>query len=183
MPPHNFDDDELLRLLQTDEAKAIEIIFKTYHSTLCISAYRLLKSKDAAKDVVQEVFMRFWKKRETIQINTSLKAYLRRAVVNTALNHIQKNRRHPTDNLDNLPQISSSKNSAQDDLQAAELKTDIQSAIATLPKKCRMVFTLSRYEQMTYKEIAASLEISVNTVENHISKALKILKGELKGYL
>ncbi len=183
MPPHNFDDEQLLQLLQTDEAKAIEIIFKTYHSTLCISAYRLLKSKDAAKDVVQEVFMRFWKKRETIKINTSLKAYLRRAVVNTALNHLQKNRRHPTDDLDKLPEISSNKNSAQDNLQAAELKSDIQNAIATLPKKCRMVFMLSRYEQMTYKQIAESLQISVNTVENHISKALKIMKGELKGYL
>lgn len=184
MTKHNFDDDYLLQLLQTDETKAIEIIFKTYHASLCLTAHRLLQSKDVSKDVVQEVFMKFWTKRENIQINTSLKAYLHRAVVNTSLNYLQKNRRNPTDDLNTVEaHISSHKNTAEDYLQAAQLTSDIDAALSTLPPKCRTVFILSRYEYMTYKQIAEELQISVNTVENHISKALKILKEQLQQYL
>ncbi len=183
MNAQNFDDKELLQLLQNNDARAIEMIFKKYHSTLCMTAYRFMKSQEASKDVVQEVFMRFWAKRESIQVKTSLKAYLRRSVVNTALNHLQRNRRNPTDDLEKVRHNPSNKHSAQDTLQAQQLEVDIKSAIEQLPRKCRMVFTLSRYEHMSYKEIAETLQISTNTVENHISKAMKILRKELKGYL
>ena len=183
MPQSNFDDDRLLELLQQDEAKAIEIIFKKYHVMLCRTAFRFVKSQDAAKDVVQEVFMRFWTKRTSIRVNTSLKAYLRRSVVNTALNHLQRSKRNPTDDLENANYNPTDKYTAEDTLQAEQLATDIEKAITHLPRKCRMVFTLSRYEHLTYKEIAEALEISVNTVENHISKAMKILREKLKGYL
>lgn len=179
----NFDDQQLLNMLQTDEAQAIEMIFKKYHKTLCLTAYRFMKSQEASKDVVQEVFMRFWTKRETIQVKTSLKAYLRRSVVNTALNHLQRSKRTPTDDLEKARHNPSNKHSAEDTLQAQQLQKDIKTAINQLPRKCRMVFTLSRYEHMTYKEIADTLQISTNTVENHISKAMKILRKELKGYL
>ena len=127
-------------------------------------------------------FLKFWRKREKIVITTSLKAYLRRAAVNKTLNYIRDQKVKP-DGEDRLPPLESKSVSINQQLEAAELKILIDRSIDQLPKRCRLVFVLSRFEDMSYQEIADKLDISIKTVENQISKALKYLRASLGPYI
>ena len=135
------------------------------------------------KSLIQDIFFDLWKKRETITVQTALRPYLRRAAVNRALNHIKRKRIIPNDDEDAAVDIVSKSPSGQAYLEKDELETRIYAVIESLPPKCKLVFGMSRFENMSYQEIADALEISVKTVENQISKALKILRAEVQLYM
>jgi len=175
-------DQHILDKFSEGDDKAIELLFSKYYKYLCACVYKLIKDSNTAEDIVQEVFMELWKKRKGLNINISIKAYLRRASINKTLNHIRAKKVNFEDESELLI-VPSKVSSSQQEIEGTELQTEITRAIDKLPEKCRIIFAMSRYEEMTYKEIAAKLEISVKTVENQISKALKLLKTELKPYL
>jgi len=178
----DISDQNILDKFSAGDEKAIELLFNKYYKYLCACVYKLIKDSNTAEDIVQEVFMELWKKREKLNINISIKAYMRRASINKTLNHIRAKKVNFEDESELLI-VPSGGSSSQENIEGMELKTHISKAIDQLPDKCRIIFAMSRYEEMTYKEIAASLDISVKTVENQISKALKLLKAELKPYL
>lgn len=159
----------------------IELIFKKYYKFVCASIYRLIPDSNLAEDLAQDVFADLWRKRSTIKIKTSLKAYLRKTAVNRALNHIRKKHvltnADDTDVLLNIPAMKQSES-----LEYVELQQYINKAIDKLPNRCRIVFMLSRFEEYSYKEISEELGISRKTVENQISRALKSLRKALKSY-
>jgi RNA polymerase sigma-70 factor (ECF subfamily) len=134
------------------------------------------------EDLAQEVFFRFWQKRHQIEITASLDAYLRRMAVNEGLAYL-RSRKYFTEEIEPHSAHFSDTNNAEDRYLHAELEQNIRSAIDVLPPKCRMVFQLSRYEEMSYQEIANQMGISIKTVENQMGKALKVLRHELQGYL
>lgn len=146
---------------------------------VCSTIFRLLKDKDKTEDVAQDLFAELWQKRDQLHIHTSEAAYLRRMAVSRALNFIRDSKRHNWDTLDDpdspfvgptvMPDVVSS-------MDEAELRKRLEQAIQQLPEKCRIVFLLSRTEELSYAEIAAQLGISVKTVENQIGKALKLLR-------
>jgi len=171
-----------LQLLRIDSERAIEQLFEQYYAYLCRSAFRLLPDGHLAEDLVQEVFYELWKRRESLRISISLKAYLRRATVNKTLNYIRDHRKVFFEAEDHQP-LAGKLDDAQQRLEAAELQERIDRAIDQLPDRCRIVFVLSRFEEMTYAEIADQLNISVKTVENQISKALRSLRKALAPYL
>lgn len=142
----------------------------------------MIADKQIAEDLGQEVFMDLWNKRKQLMIKTSLGAYLSKAISNKTLNHLRDNKIKlaPEDKILQMPSVGGS---VQQSMESDELQIKIKAAIATLPERCRMVFVLSRYQQLTYSEIAENLDISVKTVENQISKALKILKEKLGPYV
>jgi RNA polymerase sigma-70 factor (ECF subfamily) len=179
----NFSTDDLLlvKLLQTDALQAIQLIYKKYHLPLFHTAYRILSTEEEAKDVVQEVFIKFWESRLRLEISSSLQAYLHRAVINTALNHLQKNKKTFSTSLEKSYQISNP--ATAQPMMKEELEEAIQRAIQGLPTRCRLVFSLNRYEGLSYKEIAASLSISTKAVEKEMMKALKLLRKYLKEFL
>ncbi|HEX2935855.1 MAG TPA: RNA polymerase sigma-70 factor [Bacteroidales bacterium] len=159
-----------------------ETLFREQFSPLCNLAYSVIKDANVAKDTVQQVFLSLWQKRTEISFYSSPKSYLCRAVVNTALNYISKEKKHikldecvkePTTEA-KYHEISESKISLED---------QVRSAINELPPVCQKVFTLSRFSDLTNKEIASELNISVKAVEKHISKALKTLRITLKPLL
>ena len=175
----DYTDTELLALLKEDEDQAIEFLFRQYYAYLCRAVYKILPDASLIEDMVQEVFLELWKKRNQINIKTSIKAYLRRAAVNKTLNYIRDRKIIPEDE-DKLPALRSAAPSISQEMEAEELQVRIDAAIDALPEKCRLIFVLSRFEEMSYKEIAQQLDISVKTVENQISKALKrILREDL----
>ncbi len=180
--PPPYDDDELVALLQTDADKAIDLIFRQHYKICHLSALRIVKDEHIAEDLVQEVFLELWRKRTKHQINTSLKAYLRRSAVNRSLNYI-RDQKIKFDDEDKVPQTTEDYSSALKMMETNELQGHIDRAIDTLPERCRVVFSLSRFEEMSYKEIAEKLDISIKTVENQISKALKILRNILGPHL
>tara|TARA_R110002020_G_scaffold316171_1_gene531229 strand:+ start:929 stop:1510 length:582 start_codon:yes stop_codon:yes gene_type:complete len=176
-PPitHRFIDEE-----------SFEAVFKTYFKALHAYASAILKESEAAEEIVQSVFLKLWEKRETLKINSSLKAYLYRAVYHDSLNHInhQKVKRKHWDHAHyEMTQGKPEQVGVQIKGQENELYERFQLALDKLPEKCRMVFNLSRFEELKYQEIADRLDISIKTVEAHMGKALKTLRVELAEFL
>ena len=146
-------------------------------------AYTIVSDSAIAEEMVHQVFLKILERRMPIDLQTSLKAYLFRAVNNECLNHIkhqkvkQTYQSYATNQMENRPETPSSK------LSYKELEVQLKRAINDLPEQCRTVFQLSRFEELKYAQIAQQLGISVKTVEAQMSKALKRLRVELAEYL
>ena len=176
------DPKEILQLLQSDDAATVKKLFYQYYPFLCQNAYRIVKDKAIAEDLAQDTFFKFWNKRKELKIEISIKAYLGRMAINEALYYLRKNKKFQKEEVAVLDYVASSDN-VEEQILHQELTEKIADAIALLPPRCQEIFKLSRFEQLTYKEIAARLEISIKTVENQMGKALKVLKASLKQYL
>lgn len=156
-------------------------LFRLYYPKVCKAINRVISDEHVVEDLAQDVFFDFWKRREKLDINTSLSAYLRRAGVNKTLNYI-RDRKIKWDDEGKLPFMASNAPDASQVMQGKDLEKVINQAIQQLPERCRLVFSLSRFEEMSYQQIADELEISIKTVENQMSKALKILRARLEPY-
>jgi RNA polymerase sigma-70 factor (family 1) len=176
---NRLDESIVIKRLNRGEESALDEIFEAYYSYLFRIAYAILRQKDSAKDAVQEVFVRIWQKRESLEISVSLKAYLQRAVVNECLSTLRKHK--PSTQPD--VQVPDADPSALEQLESESMERLLFSAIERLPEQCRLIFRMSRIEEMSYREIAESLEISPKTVENQIGKALKSLRTDLGPWL
>ncbi|RAI91516.1 RNA polymerase sigma-70 factor [Algoriphagus yeomjeoni] len=168
------------------DEQSFEGVFKSYFKALHAYALAIIKDSEEAEEVVQSVFLKLWEKRETIEINSSLKAYLYRAVYHDSLNHIkhqQVKRKHWDHAHYEMTQGKPEEIGEQIKGQENELYERFQLAMEKLPEKCRMVFNLSRFEELKYQQIADRLEISIKTVEAHMGKALKTLRVELAEFL
>jgi RNA polymerase sigma-70 factor, ECF subfamily len=174
---------QVLETLQLGNESAFEMIFRTYYQPLCRYAYSFLQDKEEAEEVVQASFITVWEKRNNIAIETSLKSYLYRMVRNSCLNVIKHEKVKQQHVAHELAVSEVAYESVSQKIQAAELEVKITEAMKTLPEQCRLVFQLSRFEELKYQEIADQLQISVKTVENHMGKALKLMREQLKDYL
>lgn len=174
---------ETIQLLREGDKKAFEELFDTNYQALCRYAYSILKDGVEAEDMVQRVFCKIWDKRSELEIHTSIKSYLYRIVHNECLNYVQQQANRAVINVEFFYSAAKISDNVNEQLNATELQQVIETAISKLAPQCRKVFELSRWEQLTYAEIAAKLQISVNTVENHISKALRHMRVALKDYL
>lgn len=176
-------DKHILERLQKGDEQVFEEFFKTYYERLCNYANTILNDMDEAEEMVQGAFLAMWEKRETIEVHSSLKSYLYRAVYNSSLNHVKHLK--VRQKYDNRHQHNATleHNSTSESLIASELDAIAQNAINNLPPQCQNVFKLSRFENLSYAEIAEQMGISVKTVENHMIKALKVLREKLKDYL
>ena len=184
MTQYTHTDEELLSLLKENGELAIERIFKQYFREMTLSVYRLLKDESMAKDIVQDVFFKFWTNRDHLNIQSSLKGYLKRSCVNAALDYLRKRKNfRKVENEEILFQSPSTMRNAAQNLETEELQAKVDAAIDSLHPKCRTVFMLSRKEELTYREIAEKLDISVKTVESHMGTALKKLRVLLNPYL
>ncbi len=175
--------DDVLTRLQAGDRSALQVLFQQHHPMVCGTMYRFVKDQSTVEDLAQEVFVRFWEKRESIQINTSVQAYLRRMAINEALGYLRRNKHQYDEEVTPQTPVGEAENSVEQQYLHSELEQNVRAAIDTLPPKCRTVFHLSRFEDMTYQEIADQMGISIKTVENQMSKALRILREKLKGYL
>ncbi|MDO8998433.1 MAG: RNA polymerase sigma-70 factor [Bacteroidota bacterium] len=160
-----------------------EELFKSNHKKLCNTAYRITHDKDSAKDIVQNVFLKLWDKRNEINIGTSIEGYLYKSTSNASINYLETNKRHLSYVKEIKFTASASEETASKNITLKELESLIEQSLLTLPPKCRAIFILNRYDGMRYKQIAEHLDISVNTVENQMVKALSIMREELKPYL
>lgn len=162
---------------------AFEALFKDSFEVLNNVAYTIVKDGDVSKDIVQQVFYKLWKSRETLNISSSVRSYLHRAVINTALNHIEKTRRMVLSEEQQLVTAGpSTVADALENLKHDELESALHKAIDELPDRCRLVFMLSRFDGLTNKEIAERMETTTKTVENQMGKALKHLRESLRPY-
>ena len=171
-------DQELVEFLKKDSEKSFKVIYQRYASKLYYSAYNLLRNKEVCEDLVQELFIDLWVKRNQLEI-LQLKSYLYRSITNKALMVIRSGK--VTLSLETVEMLID-EYATDDRVIDKEMQANLDKGISSLPEKCREVFILSRKEQLTHKEIATHLNISVKTVENHLTKALKHLRASLGNF-
>ncbi len=159
-----------------------EIVYKTYQSPLVNFAFFYLKNEQESIDLVQEVFMAIWEKKDTYPVTKNTKAYLMTSVKNRCLNLLTR-KKIEQNSIDILEDIIISPDTTLLNMEAKQMESKIKTLINNLPEKCKVIFILSRFEHMSYKEIATLLDISVKTVENQIRNALKMLRKNLFTYL
>jgi RNA polymerase sigma-70 factor (ECF subfamily) len=172
-------DARLLEHLRLDDRKAFDILYHKYSSKLFYAAYNLFRDKDVCEDLVQELFIDLWTKRNQLNI-TSLEGYLKVAIRHKVLYYIRSQKA----SVDiSVIETLVEKYSADSKVFQNDIAHLLEDGVAQLPEKCREIFTLSRKEYLTNKEIASRLNISIKTVENQITIALRYLRTGLTDYL
>ena len=160
-----------------------EQLFKEHFQHLCNFALQFVQDPDTAQDICQKVFISVWEKREEIDPEQSIKSYLFTSVRNRSLNYLRDQKKYRSQILDIDCADFELVEEEEDQFALEELKEKIDAALSTLPEKCRLVFEMSRYQNMKYREIAEELGIAQKTVEAHMSKAMKSLREQLDDYL
>ncbi|HNX54784.1 MAG TPA: RNA polymerase sigma-70 factor [Prolixibacteraceae bacterium] len=163
-------------------------IFRMYYTPLCHLSNSYLEDEDEAKSIVQEAFLKLWEVRESLNSDSNLRNYLFTLVKNNCLNILKRKqillKHHEKIKwLEMRYQYQSLERMGSEYLEFDELKEKIETAIKNLPEHCRIVFEMSRFEELKNREIAEKLGVTQKTVEAHLTKALKILRSELKDYL
>jgi len=175
------EDNELYIKLKTGDERAFQTLFQKYYSAMCHFARQFLNDSELAEETVQDMFVKIWEKRETLNIETSVKHYFFRSIRNHCLNQIQHEKikkQYATAILESSQQEI---NTEQYYIEV-DLVKRIEKSIDSLPPKRKEIFRLSREQGMKYKEIAETLQISVKTVEAQMGLALKHLREELKDF-
>ena len=185
---HPFDNhDVLLEALRKGEEKAFEYLFDRYYEGLLNYAGRIVRETELAHDLVQETFCKLYEDHASLNIHLSIKSYLYKSVYNSCLNEIkhQKVVRNYADRevLDFYFSEIVQAPEAELTLQNEDIRKALEEAISKLPERCREVFVLSKVEELSNKEIAEKLNISVKTVEVQMTKALSRLREELEWVL
>lgn len=168
--------------IRAGDAVAFEALFRAYHAPLCAFAFRYLRARDLAEEIVQEVFLFVWERRETWDVRTSVKNYLFTAIRNAALSYLRHERVVRRREAETVELFGGPSASADAEVGAAETLAAVQRAVGRLPERCRLVFTLQREQGLTYSEVAEVLGISPKTVEVQMGRALKSLRKALAGY-
>ncbi|MFN8349002.1 MAG: RNA polymerase sigma-70 factor [Spirosomataceae bacterium] len=176
-------DTQILTAIGQGDERVFEQVFRKYYGGLCAYGRSILHDADEAEEIVQNVFVSIWEKREELEITQSLKSYLYRAVHNHCLNRIKHQKVRDEHREYAVQYQESSYESVSQVVYKNELEQQLARAIEKLPEQCRIIFKLSRFDELRYQEIADQLALSVKTVENQIGKALKLLRAELADYL
>ena len=175
------DEQALIAAVRAGEQAAWEYITRKYYAPILNFIYNMVRDHESAKELIQDVFVNFWVKRDHLYIKASLKAYLYKAARNTALNFVKRKKFEANYQADLAKKLVIHQNETEDTLHFNELEKALYDAIANLPEKGREIFKLSRFEGMTYKEISETMDIPIRTVHYQIGLSLKALREKLKG--
>jgi RNA polymerase sigma-70 factor (family 1) len=173
----NAEEEKIWKSIQQKDEQAFEQYYKEHYRIFFLAAYGYLKDASVAEEIVNDVFVKLWESAGTIQIESSLKAYVYRAVINRSLNELNKTKRDQQNQKEfsRRPEDWVEIKAMEDN----ELKISLYKAVDQLPEQCRKVFVMSRFEGLKQQEIADRLDISIKTVKNHITHALKQLNKVL----
>lgn len=176
-----YTDESLLQLLKSEGKDAFYEIYNRYWEKLFVVAGYRLENPQEAEEVVQDVMLNLWRRRQVIQVGYSLATYLAAAVKYEVIDRLAERKRLRQFQESAVKTLSAIDRSTEDLLEFSALQDRLAALVKALPQQCRLVFTLSRENGMSQREIAAHLQISENTVESHIKKALKRIRVGL-GY-
>ncbi len=179
---------EQSQLFALKDKESFRKIFGEYYQPLFHLSRNYLEDKDEAKGVVQEAFVKLWEIRNELNADSNLRNFLFTLVKNNCLNILKRRQillkhHEKIRAIEMRYQFESLSRMGDDFLEFKELKEKIDLAIRNLPEHCRVVFEMSRFEELKNREIAEKLGIGQKTVEAHLTKALKILRKDLKDYL
>ncbi|WP_258139414.1 RNA polymerase sigma-70 factor [Mucilaginibacter phenanthrenivorans] len=178
-----YSERTVINLIKEGDGRAFEKIFREYFKSLHAYAYTFMKDDEQAEEIVQNVFCRIWEKRDQLNPDGSIKAYLYRAVHNESVNYLKHQKTRTAFRVHYNNSEEQIGGEASEKVMTAELDGHIQQALNELPQQCRIIFQMSRFENLKYREIADQLNLSVKTVENQMGKALKVLRTKLAEFL
>lgn len=173
----NPEEEKVWRAIQRKDLQAFEQYFRDNYRFLLMASFRIVRDTGLARELVNDVFMKVWEDGASMHIETSLKSYLHRTVVNRSLNEVNRLKTQKK-RMSMLPP-GSQETPAPMTLEEDELRMRMYRAIEALPEQCKKVFKMSRFEDLGHGEIAEKLGISAYTVKNHIAHALKLLTKTL----
>ncbi|MCD8269736.1 MAG: RNA polymerase sigma-70 factor [Parabacteroides sp.] len=171
----------VLSALKQDSKEAFSLLFQTYYTDLVLFCGNFIKEKSACEDIVQSIFLKLWNDRKNIQIETSLKSYLLKAVRNSCLDefrHLEIVRQYETGYEGSVLDSYDTENYVL----YSDLHDHLYRALEKVPDLYREAFELNRFEGLKYREIAEKLNVSERTVEVRVSKTLELLRKQLKDF-
>jgi RNA polymerase sigma-70 factor (ECF subfamily) len=171
--------DELFARVVASDYHAFDKIFKSTYKTLCLAANRIVKSHELAEEIVDDVFYNLWKNREKIQISVSFKSYLMASIRNKSLDCLRKMKNEKNTALENASAVPCKNSIAYESMNYEDLFRQIEAAIQKLPRQCKLIFLMSRDQDLKYKEIAEALNLSIKTVDTQMGRALKYLRKSI----
>jgi RNA polymerase sigma-70 factor (ECF subfamily) len=177
-----FDDAILLKLLKAGDGAALEEIYFRYSETVFVAALKKVRSRHIAEELVQNLFIRLWIKREELNIQ-HLPAYLQTAIRYQVIDYIRSKIIHERYYQSTKEQQHTHENSSESRLLLHELAMAIDNTIKKLPQKTQEIFRLSRYEKRSIKEIAQYMGLSEKAVEYHMTQSLKFMRLHLKDFI
>ena len=182
-----YSNQQLINGIKQGDVAAFEELYKQYYIFLCLIAGHIVKNPYDAEEIVSDVFFKLWNIREKIDITTSIKAYLVKAVQNTSFNYFERSKitKKITDRISNSDYqlLAWDSDYPLGQLYEKEIRNILDDGINELPDACRQIFLLSRDKDMKYCDIADKIGISVNTVKTQMKIALARLRETLKDYL
>jgi RNA polymerase sigma-70 factor (ECF subfamily) len=171
-------DHALLQEIVAGDADAFERLFRAYYTPLCDYCQGIVGEKATAEDLVEDVFTYLWRQRDGMHVRVSLRAYLFTAARHASLNFLKRRAMERAHSPRLAEFITYLQETDYSDRELEDLDA-LRRAIAELPPRCRRVFLMNSLEEKSYKEIAADLRLSVNTVKTHLAKAYRFLRSRL----
>jgi len=177
-----YSDDELMQEIKADNMFAFDVLYKKYCKRVYKFGYSILKSREESENLTQDVFLNLWENRLKIEKNSSIKSYVFTITYNSAISIIRKKARESQfmEYLKSMQEINVEPVNIE--LEYTELTNKLDEIMQALPQRQKEIYLLHRVNGLKYSEIAESLNISVNTVENHMSRALKTIREKLCNY-
>jgi len=172
-------DRVIIGRIRKGDIEQFESLFRSSYTSLVNYAKTILKESDTAEEIVQDLFYVLWRDRKKLNITTSLKGYLFKAVYNKSLHHIEHRKVVHKHIIETKPNTGINPDDPEEILKYKELHEKIAVIIAKLPERCARIFCMNRFEGLKYAEIADELSISIKTVEANMGKALKKFRNEL----
>ncbi len=178
----SYSDEELMQEIKADNLLAFDILYKKYSKKLYKFAYSILKSTEDAENIIQDVYLNLWENRSKVNKDASVQYYIFSIAHNSAISLIRKKAKS-AEFIEYLKLHQYINQSPLDvEIEYKELKAKLDEIIDHLPDRQKEVYLLHKVEGLKYQEVADKLNISVNTIENHMSRALKTIRGKLDKY-
>jgi RNA polymerase sigma-70 factor, ECF subfamily len=176
-------DMELVERIRKGDEKAFEILFRSYYKTLCYFAHKIVKDAIVAEEIVQDIFYYIWDKRAMLDLNTSVKSYLFKSAHNNSLKYLRHQKIVAGYEDRVKASLEASYELQENYAEVGEIMHIIQQTLEQVPERSREIFNLNRNEGLKYQEIAEQLNVSIKTVEAHMTSVLKLFRENLKEYL
>lgn len=176
-------DLELFNRIKLGDEIAFELLFRDYYKSLCLFSLKIVKDAVVAEEITEDIFFQLWEKKETIDLNISVKSYLFKSVYNNSLKYLRHQKIVSIHEAHVKSDAESGIQLPDNYAETGEIMYIIRKTLEQVPEKTRQIFEMNRYEGLKYNEIAEKLGISIKTVEAHISSILRLFRENLKDYL
>lgn len=185
-------EQEILKGIQSGDQKSFGYLIQLYFNQITLYAQGIVQNHELAKEIGQDVFLKIWDMRSTLEIKTSLKAFIYQIAHNLCIDHLRKsiasNKKLNVISYDDLEMRLNvfeleDQDPFFDKLFSAQMEDAIHHAVEELPQQCREIFMLNRYEQLSYPQISKRLNISLSTTKTQMVRAMQKLKDSLKDFL